>query len=127
MSNHKPIKSYVRREGRMTAGQKQSFETLLPIYCIEYIESPVNFTTSFKRDAPMIMDIGFGMGATLLEQAKLHPQWNYLGVEVYRPGVGALLAAVNDEKLTNIRVMCHDAVEVLKHCVAETISEGVRI
>lgn len=108
------IKSYVVRSGRMTPGQERAFEAAWPCYGVEANEQLLNFEQLFERQAPVILEIGFGMGDSLSEMASRHPQNNYLGIEVHRPGVGRLLNQIDKLALTNLRVMQFDAVEVLK-------------
>lgn len=102
------IQSFVCREGRMTKGQKRAFKELWPKYGLEISEVAYNF---------QVLEIGFGMGQLLLSMVAIHPEQNFLGIEVYRPGVGALLAQLEKQKLTNVRVYCADAVEVLQQCI----------
>ncbi len=107
------IRSFVIRGGRMTAGQERALEKLLPRYGIEFSQLPVDFETCFGRRARRMMEIGFGAGESLLEYARAHPDIDCLGVEVHRPGVGHLLLDAHSAQLNNLRVICHDAVEVL--------------
>jgi len=120
MTTHKkPIRSYVRREGRMTPKQKKALENLWPQYGLDYQNSVFDFKQIFAREAPTIIEIGFGMGHSLAHLALRHPENNYIGIEVHRPGVGALLAEIEENKIANIRIICHDAIEVLENCVAD--------
>ena len=117
------IRSFVRREGRMTDRQKMAFN-----HCAEkYVLSPnEKFSEKeiFGREAPVVLEIGFGMGQTLFELAKTNPDKHYVGIEVHRPGVGALLASVKEEELQNIRVYSEDATVILKECILpHSISE----
>ena len=107
------IRSFVIRGGRMTAGQERALDQLLPHYGIQFSQLPLPLDTCFGRRAPRMMEIGFGAGESLLEYARTHPDIDCLGVEVHRPGVGHLLLDVHAAQLTNVRVICHDAVEVL--------------
>ncbi len=108
------IRSFVRREGRLTPGQQRAMDELFPRFGIEAGETPLDFTAIFGRNAPRILEIGFGNGESLAEIAKNHPEQDYIGIEVHRPGVGHLLMKVEEYGLTNLRVMCADAVEVLE-------------
>ena len=112
------IRSFVTRAGRITAAQQRALETLWPQYGLDYREEPLALTALFGREAPCTLEIGFGNGANLVALARAHPQRHYLGVEVHRPGVGRLLLALEQEALTNVRVVCHDAVEVLERQIA---------
>ena len=107
------IRSFVRREGRMTPGQTIAFESMMPVYGFDYQKQPIDLATLFGNNNPVTLEIGFGMGASLAEQAKLYPERNFIGIEVHRPGVGSLLVRMKELELTNIRVISHDAVEVL--------------
>ena len=108
------IRSFVRREGRLTRGQQRGLEILWPQYGIEHDIGMLDLDQIFGRQAPRVLEIGFGNGASLAEQAKQHPEVDFLGIEVHRPGVGNLLQVIEAEGLTNIRVMQEDAVEILK-------------
>jgi len=107
------IRSFVRREGRLTPGQQRAMDVLFPRFGIEAGEQPLNLDNVFGRTTPRILEIGFGNGESLAEIAKNHPQNDYIGIEVHRPGVGHLLMRIEEFGLTNVRVMCADAVEVL--------------
>jgi len=113
------IKSFVRREGRMTPAQKQALDSLWSQYGLETSASTIDFSTIFKNQFPTILEIGFGMGSSLLAIAQEHPENNYIGIEVHRPGVGALLANIATHNLTNIRIYCADAIEVLNQCILD--------
>ena len=113
------IKSYVRREGRLTAGQQRALDDLWPQFGIDYSDELVDLTQVFGRDNPKVIEIGFGNGDSLWQMAQTNPDKDYLGIEVHRPGVGHLLHLVEASGITNIRVMCHDAVEILKHQIPE--------
>lgn len=119
------IRSYVRREGRMTTAQKRALETLWPRFGLEPA-TRFDWREIFGRDAPRILEIGFGNGEGLLAQALAHPERDYLGVEVHRPGVGHLLSALHTQALTNVRVFCMDAVDVLQ-ALAPANLDGVQL
>jgi tRNA (guanine-N7-)-methyltransferase len=108
------IRSFVRREGRLTPGQQRAMDDLFPRFGIETGEQPLDLDAVFGRTAPRILEIGFGNGESLAEIAKNHPQNDYIGIEVHRPGVGHLLIKIEELGLTNLRVICDDAVEVLE-------------
>lgn len=109
----RPIRSFVTRTGRITAAQERALEVLWPRYGVEYSPSPLSLDALFQRRAPRSIEIGFGNGDNLAKMAATHPERDYLGVEVHRPGVGRLLLALEEGRLTNVRLICHDAVEVL--------------
>lgn len=113
------IRSFVRREGRLTAGQQRALDELFPRFGIEASGTPIDFAARYGREAPVIVEIGFGNGDTLAQIARNHPQNNYLGIEVHRPGVGHLLMRIEEYGLSNVRVMCADAVEVLQQQIAD--------
>ena len=111
------IRSFVIRNGRMTDSQKSALENLLPIYGIPYTGDLINFAEVFGNSLPVWLEIGFGNGEALLEMASTQPQVNFLGIEVHAPGVGHLLAGIKQAELSNIRVIQHDAVEVLSEMI----------
>lgn len=120
MPYRREIKSFVRREGRCTPAQERALMELLPKFGIDYqAEQTLDFTELFANDNPVWCEIGFGMGHSLAHMAAAMPNINFIGIEVHRPGVGSLLNQVQQIGLTNIRVMSHDAVEVLKHMIPE--------
>jgi len=110
---HRPIRSFVLRQGRLTAGQQRAFETLWPRYGCDLSRQPLLPERLFDHAQPLYLEIGFGNGESLAQMAQTNPQFNYLGVEVHRPGVGHLLIAIERLGLQNLRVMHHDAIEVL--------------
>jgi tRNA (guanine-N7-)-methyltransferase len=121
------IRSYVLRQGRLTAAQGRAHAGLLPRYGIPYSSQPVDLERVFGRPAPKILEIGFGMGGTTAEIAAAHPENDYLGIEVHTPGVGSLLNRVADLGLANVRVIQHDAVDVLEHMIAPAALDGVHV
>ena len=108
------IRSFVRREGRLTPGQQRALEVLWPRFGIEAEAGLLDLDAVFGRHAPRVLEIGFGNGESLLQMALAAPEQDFLGIEVHRPGVGRLLHRIEEEQITNIRVMCTDAVEVLE-------------
>lgn len=109
------IRSFVRRQGRLTKGQTQAIEELWAKFGIDYQKDTLlNFADLFGVRSPITLEIGFGMGHSLVAMAEQNPDKNYLGIEVHQPGIGSCLMAIKEKNLTNIRVMCHDAVEVLQ-------------
>ena len=122
---HQTIRSYVLRAGRITPAQKQALETLLPRYGIPYAPEPLDLDAAFGRAAPRTLEIGFGNGDTLVRLAVRHPERDYLGVEVHPPGVGHCLRSIAAQELTNVRVIFHDAIEVLEHMIAPAALDEV--
>ncbi len=114
-SGHRPIRSYVRREGRLTSGQRRALDELWPRYGIQLPAGgeTLDHRRAFGRDAPTCLEIGFGDGGALLEMAEQNPQRNFLGAEVHRPGVGRLLLALEARRIANVRVLCEDGIAVL--------------
>lgn len=121
------IRSFVRRQGRLTKGQQQALDTLWPVMGVEYQPEPVDLPALFGREAPVTLEIGFGMGASLVTMAQNTPQQNFLGIEVHAPGVGACLAAAKEADVQNLRVMCHDAVEVLEKMIPDNSLRMVQL
>lgn len=121
------IRSYVLRQGRISDAQRRAYEDGLAHWGIAYSPAPLDLAAAFGRDAPAILEIGFGMGGTTAEIAQAHPQNNYLGVEVHTPGVGSLLKEIQTRGLSNIRIIQHDAVEVLTHMLADAVLAGIHI
>ncbi len=108
------IKSFVLREGRLTAGQQRALDELMPRFGLPEGGSPLNFTELFGNDHPVTLEIGFGNGESLAAMAEAAPELNFIGVEVHRPGVGHLLHLIEQKGLSNVRVANEDAVELLK-------------
>jgi len=117
----------VLRQGRVSNAQQRAHETLLPKYGIPYAPGLIDLDHVFGRRAPKILEIGFGMGETTAAIAALHPENDYLGIEVHTPGVGSLLKAIEEEGLTNVRIVQHDAVEVLCHMIGHGTFDGVHV
>jgi tRNA (guanine-N7-)-methyltransferase len=127
MEHPRPIRSFVLRQGRLTAAQARAVEMLLPVHGIPYAPVMLDLDAAFGRLAPKILEIGFGMGTATAQIAQANPAKDYLGVEVHTPGVGNLLRLVQEQGLTNLRVIQHDAVEVLRDMFAEASLDGVHI
>lgn len=121
------IRSFVRRQGRFTKGQQQALYNYWPVMGVEYQAEPVDIATLFSCKAPTVLEIGFGMGTSLVTMADQKPQQNFLGIEVYLPGVGACLADAHEAKLSNLRVICHDAVEVLQNMIPDNSLDMVQL
>lgn len=138
MSDHEPpsadtpphrrsVRSFVVRAGRATAGQQRALTELWPIYGVEFGAGLLDAEHIFGRRAPIMIEIGFGAGEALLAFAKAHPEMDCLGLEVHRPGVGHLLLGLEAEHITNTRIICHDAVEVLEQQIAPASIDLVHI
>ncbi|MCI0504893.1 MAG: tRNA (guanosine(46)-N7)-methyltransferase TrmB [Gammaproteobacteria bacterium] len=121
------IRSFVRREGRMSKRQAVAYDSLFSHYGLSYNAQLLDFDALFGRAAPIILEIGFGMGDTLAAMAIKKPDTNYLGIEVHRPGIGNLLATIDEKRINNIRIFCHDAVEVLEHMIGDQSLDGIQI
>ena len=121
------VKSYVLRAGRTTTGQARAYETLGDRFLLPYRAAPLDFTATFGREAPTVLEIGFGMGEATAHIAALLPDTNFLCCEVHEPGVGALLKRIGEQDLANIRILRHDAVEVIDHMLPEACLAGVHI
>jgi tRNA (guanine-N7-)-methyltransferase len=118
------IRSFVMRGGRITDAQQRALDSLWPQYGIAFQPGPLDFDAAFGRRAPLTLEIGFGNGDNLAAQAVMHAERNYLGIEVHRPGVGRLLLGLEERQVPHVRIICHDAVEVLAHQVApQTLDE----
>lgn len=111
------VRSFVKREGRLTKGQEKALEDFWPTMGLEHKNGMLDFNQVFGNDNPVVMEIGFGMGKSLVEMAKNAPEKNFIGIEVHRPGVGACLMDAAEAGLTNLRVFEHDAIEVLADCI----------
>jgi tRNA (guanine-N7-)-methyltransferase len=121
------IKSFVVRAGRMGSGQVRALQELGPRFVLPYQAQPLSVQEVFGRDAPLVLEIGFGMGDATAKIAKTLADVNFLGCEVHEPGVGALLKHIDEQGLSNIRIVQHDAVEVLQHMLAPASLAGVHI
>lgn len=121
------IRSFVTRAGRLSPAQSRAIDTLGPRFCIPYVKEQYDFARTFPNDAPLILEIGFGMGHTTASIAAAMPDRNFLGVEVHTPGVGSLLKLIGEQGLTNLKLIQHDVVEVLTHMVAPASLAGVHV
>lgn len=113
------IQSFVKREGRLTSGQVKALEQFWPTMGLEHQRGLLNMQEVFARNAPVVLEIGFGMGKSLVEMAKNEPDKDFIGIEVHRPGVGACMADAAEQSINNLRVYEHDAVAVLADCIAD--------
>jgi tRNA (guanine-N7-)-methyltransferase len=127
MTEHRPIRSFVLRQGRVSNAQRRALETLMPEYGIPFGTDLLDFENIFGRSAPTFLEIGFGMGETTATIAREHPQNDYLAVEVHSPGVGSLLKQIKELGLTNIRVLQRDVAELVKHGLPPGSLAGVHI
>jgi len=123
----RPIRSFVLRAGRMGSGQQRALQTLGPQYLLPFKPHLLDLASAFGRDAPCVLEIGFGMGDATAQIAQAMPQTNFLGIEVHEPGVGALLKRIGEMQLPNLRLMQFDAVEVLQQMLAPQSLAGVHI
>ncbi len=124
---HRSIRSFVLRQGRVSNAQQRAHDTLLPRYGIPFSQHISDLDQAYGRSAPKILEIGFGMGETTAKIAAGHPGNDYLGIEVHTPGVGSLLKQIGELGLPNMRVIQHDAVEVLTHMIAPSTFDGAHI
>ncbi len=113
------IRSFVRRAGRLTTSQQRALDELWPQFGLEYNNEPLNFEVLFGRSVPVVLEIGFGNGETLVEQAAAHPEQDFIGIEVHEPGVGHCLLKAEEAGIGNLRLIIHDAIEVLRDQVAD--------
>jgi tRNA (guanine-N7-)-methyltransferase len=121
------IRSYVLRQGRVSDAQQRAYVSLLPRFGIPFAHELIDLDHVFGRSAPRVVEIGFGMGETTAQIAALNPGNDYLGIEVHTPGVGGLLKLLAERALTNVRVIQHDAVEVLAHMIAPSSFDAAHI
>ena len=124
---HRPIRSFVLRQGRMSLAQGRALETLWPAFGVDFAPSPLDFDRVFGRSAPRVLDVGFGMGETTATMARARPDVDFLALDVHAPGVGSLLKRVAEDGLTNVRVMKHDAVEVVAAMIPSGSLAGVHV
>lgn len=127
MEQARPIRSYVLRQGRVSNAQRRAHDTLLPQYGIAYRDSALDLPQAFGRSAPCVLEIGCGMGETTVAIAAAAPEKNFLGIEVHTPGVGSLLKQIEEQALSNVRVIQHDAVAVMQHMIAPASLDGIHI
>ena len=121
------IRSFVLRQGHMTAAQQRAIDTLWPNFGVDYQAAPLDLNACFGRDSDKVLEIGFGMGVATVEIAKRLPQKDFLAIDVHGPGVGNLLKLMEEENVNNIRVMRHDAVEVVENMLADGSLGGIHI
>jgi tRNA (guanine-N7-)-methyltransferase len=126
-TQHRPIRSYVLRQSRLSNAQRRACAALLPRYGVPYRATPLDLDAVFGRAGAKILEIGFGMGETTARIAAAHPENDYLGVEVHTPGVGSLLQLIEAGGLTNVRIVQHDAAEVLEHMIAPASLDAIHV
>ena len=123
----RPIRSFVLRQGRFSPAQRLAYDSLLPRYGVAYSSEPVDLNAIFGRPNPKILEVGSGMGETTAAIAAAHPEHDFLAVEVHAPGIGGLLRRVEKLGLDNIRVVRHDAVDVVGHMIAPGTLAGAHV
>ena len=121
------IRSFVRRPGRLTTGQKRALETLMPRYGLSFQEARIDLDALFNRHAPRVLDIGFGDGEALLTSAATFPDIDYLGAEVHEPGIGHLLVLLERSRLGNVRIVDRDAVDVIELMLPDASFDAVNL
>jgi tRNA (guanine-N7-)-methyltransferase len=126
-AKHRPIRSFVLRPGRITAGQRKALDENWPGWGLDRAAGRFESQQAFGREGPLVLEIGFGMGSSLVQMAAAAPATNFLGVEVHRPGVGKLMHNMVASGVDNIRVYCDDAVAVLNECLVDSSLDRVQI
>ncbi|WP_410677846.1 tRNA (guanosine(46)-N7)-methyltransferase TrmB [Avibacterium paragallinarum] len=121
------VRSFVLRTGRLSDFQRNMMNDHWHIYGLSHQDQPFDFKEIYGNDNPVILEIGFGMGKSLVEMAEQNPDKNYLGIEVHTPGVGACIAYAVEKKVKNLRVICHDATEILRDCIADGSLAGLQL
>jgi len=123
----RPIRSFVIRSGRMTVGQQQAYDRDWPNKGLSIKDGKLDANRVFGREAPLVLEIGFGMGDSLVAMAKAEPEKNFIGIEVHRPGLGKLFLGMYESEVDNIRPYCDDAVEVLNQCIDDDSLDRIQI
>lgn len=121
------IRSFVLRTGRMTSGQQRAVDDNWPRWGLQHTDALLDIESVFQRAGPSVLEIGFGMGQSLVEMAHQSPNTNFIGIEVHKPGVGKLFHNMVERDVNNVRVYCHDAVEILRDCISESSLDAVQI
>lgn len=124
--SHPRIRSFIRRQGRATAGQAIAIETKWSKYCLDP-DQTFDCFQAFQREAPLIVEIGFGNGSSLADMAEANPENNYLGIEVHRPGIGHLMLLLEQKGISNVRIYHHDAIEILEQKIMDNSLAGVHL
>ncbi|MGH6629038.1 MAG: tRNA (guanosine(46)-N7)-methyltransferase TrmB [Burkholderiales bacterium] len=125
--SQRPIRSYVLRQSRISSAQRRAVDALLPAFGVSYRPAQIDLDSIFGRSAPKVLEIGFGMGETTATIAAAQPEKDFLGVEVHTPGIGSLLKRLGELRLTNVRVIQHDAVEVVHDMIALASLHGIHV
>lgn len=120
------IRSFIRRQGRITQGQQLALDNHWDKYCLAP-DADYDFNQVFGRSAPLIVEIGFGTGDSLAKMAAANPENDYIGIEVHRPGVGHLMMLLDQQGLTNVRIYCHDAIEIIERKITDNSLAGVHL
>ena len=123
----RPVRSFVRRAGRLTASQQRALDELWPLWGVDYSPAELDLDALFGRRAPRVLEIGFGNGESLVQQATDHPERDFIGIEVHEPGVGHCLLAIREAGIRNLRLIAHDAVDVLSHQVPPASLERINL
>ena len=126
-AQHRPIRSFVLRQGRFSPAQREAYDTLLPRFGIPYAPTPIDLGQVFGRANPKTLEIGFGMGETTAAIAALQPDRDFLAIDVHAPGVGSLLRLIERDGLTNVRIVSHDAVDVVNRMIAPCALAAVHV
>ena len=124
---HRTIRSFVRRTGRLTPSQQRALVELWPSYGVDIGDAEIDFDALFGRAAPVVLEIGFGNGDTFVQQALDNPQMDFLGIEVHEPGVGHCLLRARDSSVTNLKVIKHDAIEILQQQIPAESLQRINI
>jgi len=124
---HRHLRSFVLRQGRVTQAQRRAYEDIFPRLAIAYRPQPIDLAAAFDRSAPTVLEIGFGMGETTATIAQARPDVNFLGVEVFAAGIGALAKRIDELRLANVRIIQHDAVEVVRDMIAPGTLAGAHV
>ena len=124
---HRPIRSFVRRAGRLTASQQRALDELWPEIGLDFSPKPLDFALLFGRKAPLILEIGFGNGDSLVAQAAAAPGKGFVGIEVHDPGIGHCLIKAQEAGISNLRLIAHDAIEVLEEQIPEASLERINL
>ncbi|GLP98105.1 tRNA (guanosine(46)-N7)-methyltransferase TrmB [Paraferrimonas sedimenticola] len=121
------VRSFVLREGRLTKGQQAAFDKHWGQYGIDYTPEALDLAALFGNDNPVVLEIGFGMGKSLVEMAAAQPDKNFIGIEVHKPGVGACIMEAAEQGLTNLKLFHHDGIEVLDNAIAKGSLDCVQL
>lgn len=125
--HQRTIKSYVLRQGHLSIGQERAINQLMPKWGVNYQDSPIDLASIFNRNAPKILEIGFGMGTATATIAQNLPDSDFIGIEVHSPGVGNLLKLIEENNLTNLRIVQYDAVDVVNNMIKNESLDGIHI